>query len=258
MAEPPHVESPPPARGFAQSDQLGPRPRLLALVLVAIVHLGLLLIVLRGLGVAGVLPEPARSVLLATDIPLAAPSPTPSPSTPPATSRDEGREGMSARKARATQVVAPRPRVVMPPTVVAAAPAASTGNDSRSGASAGTEGTGGGAAGAGTGSGGAGNGAGGRFVATRPVKIAGDITSSRDYPREGRETRLGRSVVVMLSVGTDGRVAGCKIYRPSGDASADAVTCKLATERFRFRPALDQHGVPVESTFGWEQRWFAP
>ncbi|WP_225205332.1 TonB family protein [Novosphingobium huizhouense] len=246
---------------FADSDQLGRSPRLLALTLVAIVHLGLALIVVRGLGVAGMLPEPVRPMLVATDIPLAppAPAPTPTPSTPATASReDEGREGAAGRKARATQVVAPRARIVATPPPLAAAPVAGSGNDTRSGALAAGEGSGGGAAGTGTGSGGSGSGAGGRRVATRPVKVAGDITSARDYPREGRETRLGRSVVIMLTVGTDGRVAGCRIYRPSGDASADAVTCRLATERFRFRPALDQNGNPIEATFGWEQRWFAP
>lgn len=256
-AEPDSFSAP---NAFASADQLGRRPRAVAFALVVIVHFGLALIVLRGLSAAGLLPEPARSVLVATDVALVepAPSPTPTPSATPATSRQEqGREGAAARKARATQVVAPRPRLPVP-SLVNAAPAASIGNDTRSGASAVGDATGGGSAGAGTGSGGAGNGAGGRYVATRPVKVAGDITSARDYPREGRDARIGRSVVILLTVGTDGRVAGCRVYRPSGDPSADAITCKLATERFRFRPALDQNGVPVEATFGWEQRWFAP
>ena len=148
------------------------------------------------------------------------------------------------------------PRIVVP--AAPAGPAASTGSDTRSGASAAGAGTGGGTGGGGTGAGGAGNGDGGRALAQRAVKIAGDITSTRDYPPAGREQRLGRHVIVALDVGTDGRVAACHVHQPSGDPEADAITCRLAVQRFRFRPALDQAGMPIESIFGWEQRWFAP
>jgi len=48
------------------------------------------------------------------------------------------------------------------------------------------------------------------------------------------------------------------IHKPSPDAEADAITCRLARERFRFRPATDRAGNPIESEFGWQQRWFAP
>ena len=60
----------------------------------------------------------------------------------------------------------------------------------------------------------------------------------------------------MLTVGTDGHVRACRVHQPSGDADADVVTCKLAIERFRFKPALDANGEPVEATFGWQQSFF--
>jgi protein TonB len=125
----------------------------------------------------------------------------------------------------------------------------------RSGAAAAGEGTGGTVSGSGTGSGGTGTGLGGHYVATRPVKIAGDLVEG-DYPRAGRARRLGTAVIVLLTVGTDGRVTACRVHQPSGDPEADAVTCKLALERFRFNPALDRNGAPVESLFGWQQRFF--
>jgi protein TonB len=34
------------------------------------------------------------------------------------------------------------------------------------------------------------------------------------------------------------------------------ITCRLAEERFRFRPSLDNQGNPVEAMYGWRQRWF--
>ena len=94
--------------------------------------------------------------------------------------------------------------------------------------------------------------------AGKAVKIAGDINSARDYPPATREQRLGDYVIVALTVGTDGRVSNCRIHRPSKDPQSDQITCRLATERFRFRPATDAAGNPVESVYGWRQRWFAP
>jgi protein TonB len=96
----------------------------------------------------------------------------------------------------------------------------STGNQVVSGARETGEGTGAGGQGSGTGSGagGQGQGAGG---ASKPVKIAGDINSARDYPRATRDLRIGDYVIVALTVGTDGRVQDCRIHRPSRDAEAD-------------------------------------
>lgn len=242
---------------FADAAPLGSGQRAVAILFALAVHLALALLVLRGLGAPVVGNGAGDSPPDAFNVPLDPPPPAPEPTPTVSPSRQaEGAQGAAGRKARATQIVAPPSRVRTSP--VNAAPAASTGNDTRSGASAAGNGTGGGSAGSGTGSGGSGNGAGGRYVASGPIKIAGEITSARDYPREGRDSRLGRSVVIVLTVGVDGRVAGCRVHRSSGDAQADAVTCRLATQRFRFRPALDQTGAPIEAAYGWEQRWFAP
>ena len=109
-------------------------------------------------------------------------------------------------------------------------------------------------AGAGSGAGsGVGAGAGGGA----PVaKVAGDIQSARDYPRAGRDLRIGDYVIVAISVGTDGRPTACRIHRASRDAEADAITCRLAMERFHFRPATDGDGRPIAAVYGWRQAWF--
>ena len=137
-----------------------------------------------------------------------------------------------------------------PPVPGSGAEATAGSRDKGTGSGAGGQGMG-----TGAGSGGSGQGAGG---AARPVKIAGDINSARDYPKKSRELRLGDHVVVALTVGSDGRVSDCRIHRPSRDADADRITCKLAIERFRFRPATDAMGNPVESIYGWQQRWYDP
>lgn len=184
------------------------------------------------------------------DVPLDPPKPAPTPKTP----EPAGASGEEGRKAEAKATVA---RARVPARKVPAPPVASTGNDVRSGAAAQGQGTGGGGEGMDTGSGNSGNGSGGG-LARKAEKIAGDIRSTRDYPKDSQQERIGKRVVILLTVGTDGKVSGCKVWRASGVPDADAITCKLASERFRFRPATDAQGAPVESTYGWEQRWFAP
>ena len=105
---------------------------------------------------------------------------------------------------------------------------------------------------AGTGQGGAGDGQGG---GTKVRKIAGEINSARDYPIASRDLRINDYVIIVLTVSAEGRPTACQIHRPSHDAQADAITCRLALERFRFVPATGAAGQPVESQFGWQQKW---
>lgn len=222
---------------------------------VAVLHVGLVMAIVRAFGgmpalLERVLPDPVPTIY---DVPLDAPSP---PAPVETAAVPQGAAGAQGKRAVAKAIVAAPRRI--PGKLDNAARTASTGNSTQSGASAAGGGTGGGGAGNGTGSGGSGTGSGGRFVAKKAIKTAGDIKSTRDYSSTTRDARIGTSVIVALTVGTDGRVANCRIHKASGDPQADATTCRLATDRFRFRPALDQNGVPVESVFGWEQRWFAP
>jgi protein TonB len=237
-----------PAR-FADTPALSRRARGAVLAVIVLAHgvLGYALVRAFGgvqalAGAVGLGP-----VLTATVI-----AGTPPPSRAVHSHQDEGASGAAGKRARADQIVGRAHFDTPAPT---APPVAGSGSDTRSGAAAAGEGTGGTVSGSGTGSGGVGTGQGGQYVATRPVKIAGDLAEA-DYPRAGRARRLGTSVIVLLTVGTDGRVTACRVHQPSGDPDADAVTCRLALERFRFNPALDQNGAPVESLFGWQQRFF--
>jgi len=139
----------------------------------------------------------------------------------------------------------------------AAAPITGSGPETSAGASDAGQGTGAGGQGAGTGAGGEGSGQGGGGTGKGAEKIGGSI-SPGDYPAQSRDLRVGDFVVVALTVGTNGKVKACQIRRPSRDAEADRITCTLAVKRFRFRPATDARGKPVESLYGWAQRWFYP
>jgi protein TonB len=228
--------------------------RLRALVLVALLHALVFWVIVRGLaGGFGLPDEPSPSSMLRV---YALPATRQPPPPKPTKTRSAAAEAPPARHARATAVVAPKlsHRVA---SKVSAAPAASSGSAADSGAAAMGPGTGAGAAGQGTGSGDDGSGTGGG-IAQKAVKLAGEINSTRDYPPDPDGKRLGSNVIVALIVQADGRVGGCRIVRASVDPLADAATCRLAAQRFRFRPATDASGKPVQSIYGWRQSWFRP
>lgn len=188
--------------------------------------------------------EQAESILTVTvstpeDLPEASPAP------------DEGAAAPAGEKAKPRDVSAPPSKLPVKPTQVP--PVSGSGSENQSGASAGT-GIGGGGEGVGTGSGNSGSGQ-GNGGARKLEKIAGDINSARDYPVPpgGRQARFGTSVTIALTVNPEGRPIACRIAKSSPFPETDAITCRLAMERFRFRPATDRDGNPVTATYGWRQ-----
>ncbi|WP_031341539.1 TonB family protein [Novosphingobium lindaniclasticum] len=232
------------------------RTRAGMILLVAVLHFAALAVLIRaftpelGTRIVG-------SLTRAFDVPLASPPPSPTPDPAPAAApeRAQGAAGAPGKVAKPRETVVPRAVVAIKPTV--APPVAGSGEDRSSGARSDGAGAGAAGSGAGTGSGASGSGqGGGGGIAAKPVKIAGDINSARDYPRESRDLRLGAQVVIALRVGIEGRVKACRVVQASPDPEADRVTCRLAAERFRFKPARDAQGNAVEAEYGWRQRWF--
>lgn len=238
-------------------DLSAPRPvRVGAFLAVAILHLLALGALIRAFA-PDFATQAVERVVATFTVTISPPEPTPPPpaEVPAKAAAPAGQAGEAGKRATPREVLAPAPRIRI---AQKPAPAAtSTGSADTSGARDAGSGTGAGGTGSGTGAGGSGSGAGGGG-GTKAVKIAGDINSARDYPVASREARIGDHVIIWLTVGTDGRPAGCRVARPSRDAEANAITCRLAMERFRFRPATDASGQPVVSTYGWQQRWFYP
>lgn len=195
-----------------------------------------------------------RSVVSAFTVTVTtADEPVPPENTP---QPDEGAQGEAGERAVPKPVTAPTPRVpVKEDTPIPRA--SSTGSANTSGARDSGDGTGAAGSGFGTGSGRDGGGMGGVAV-SKPVHIAGEINSARDYPipEGGRSARRGSEVIVRMIVGVDGRARNCTVYRPSPFPEADQITCRLVEERLRFRPAQDARGNPVAAPFFWRQRWF--
>lgn len=229
------------------------RARIGFALVIAVLHLALLYGLMRAFapGFTQATINKALSVFTVT-VPPPEP-PLAKPVTRPDPAPDEGPAGNEGRKAVPREVAAPK--VLIPIRPVPVPPLAAAGPGNSAGAAEQGAGTGAGGDGNGPGSGRGGSGQGG--MAVRGVeKIAGDINSARDYPKATRDRRIGHSVTVILAVGTDGRATGCRISQPSPDAEADAITCRLASERFRFRPAMDAAGNAVPGKYAWRQRWF--
>jgi protein TonB len=222
------------------------KPRWGTLLLVGALHLLVLAGLMRAFAPAFTATVVERTASLVT-VTVRTPPPAPEP--------EEGAAAEQGRRAIPSEVVAPR---AGPAPTVPAPRAASTGTANDAGAGASGQGAGAGGEGSGVGSGRGGAGTGGVAV-TRPVKIAGDINDARDYPTPpgGRRVRIGHSVTIAMTVGTDGRASNCRIVSPSPDPVADRITCELAVSRFRFRPATDAAGNPVPATYGWRQSWFS-
>lgn len=183
----------------------------------------------------------------------------PEPAPPPPENRsepDEGAQGAPGREAVAKPVAAEVPQRRLKEDVVLPR-ASSNGTAIRSGGAASGEGTGAAGSGAGSGSGNAGSGRGGVAV-SKPVHISGSIDNARDFPVPpgGREARRGTQVIVRVTVTPEGRARDCAIVRPSADAEADRITCRLVETRLGFRPAMDANGNPVAVPFYWRQQWF--
>jgi len=193
-----------------------------------------------------VAPALLRTPGLATFDVRLAPPPPPPPETRPA--------GASAPPSRgATKAPSPPnpPRPLPSPTP--AQPAVDAGSQMASGAGAAAgSGAGRGGEGSGTGAGGAGTGNG--SAATPPVHIAGVLTDA-DYARSGVPRGASGTVLISFRVRSDGSVDRCATVRSSGYPQIDRATCRLVEQRFRFRPARDASGRPIDFTLRTDFTW---
>jgi protein TonB len=236
-----------------RADLSAPRRTKIGVILfVAAFHVLALLGLIRAFS-PGSITKAAETVLSTFTVTVTTPPPSP---PPPERAPDKaGAAGDVGKKANPSQVAAPQPRI---PIAQAPAPKApGSGSANVSGASNAGSGTGAGGAGSGPGAGAGGNGAGGGKP-TPLEKTAGDINSIRDFPKGSRDARIGKEVIVELDVAVSGRATACRVVAPSGVPDADAIVCRLAVERFRFKPRTDGMGNAQPGKFRWRQRWWDP
>ncbi len=183
------------------------------------------------------------------------------PATKAASPNEEGAAAPPNLHSEATPIVAPPPKIrleVSPPVLAAPLPTPRPGNDPTAGASpVKGPGTGSGGEGSGTGSGGSGTGTGGGGGGTRAQLERGRLFNE-DYPRRAMRAGAEGTVSVLFTVGTDGRVDGCRVTRSSGNADLDSTTCRLIEQRFRYKPATDAEGKPVPELMTKTYDWLLP
>lgn len=82
--------------------------------------------------------------------------------------------------------------------------------------------------------------------------------NANDYPaRALREEREGVTRF-SVQVNAEGRVSSCSVTGSSGHSDLDSTTCSLIQRRARFRPATDGNGRPVSDTWSSAVRWEIP
>ena len=165
-------------------------------------------------------------------------------------SAPEKEAGAAGKKAEPTPIVAPEPKIELPPkSPVPAAPVAGQGSAPSAGAAAAGPGTG--AGGDGSGLGGGGRGGAGFTPAQKVTKIP-----DNEYRRIKAMSGMRRgSVGLSVRVGPDGVPANCRIARSSGNPQVDALMCQLTLTWIRFRPARDPQGRAVAQDVTWYPDW---
>lgn len=217
-----------------------------AIVAVVAVHVALAAVILSGLNVRMVSAAVER--LKTFDIIQPPPPPPAPPPAAPKPAQMKKAAGAPAKKAEATPVVAPQPRIPVP-SPIPAAKIAGTGSASSSG---------GGTSGTGTGAGGYGNGpGGGGFGGYTPARRITRIPD-REYRRLASTGIVSGSVGVTVKVNTDGAVSNCRVARSSGDPSIDALMCELTLRYVRFDPARDPAGRAVAQDITFYPNWWKP
>lgn len=91
-----------------------------------------------------------------------------------------------------------------------------------------------------------------------PVKQIDGMINIYDYPREAKSAKEEGKVGGEFVVGADGAVKSCSVMESSGSASLDRGTCVLIVQRYRFKPAQDAAGNPVEEVRPFTVHWNLP
>lgn len=95
---------------------------------------------------------------------------------------------------------------------------------------------------------------------TRAIMPEGlhSVLSDDDYPKEAIRSEEEGTVTFRLEIGADGKPTDCAVTVSSGSAVLDATTCRIMTERPRFRPARDAKGRPTTDQVTSTVRWVLP
>lgn len=91
-----------------------------------------------------------------------------------------------------------------------------------------------------------------------PRGNAGRWVTTNDYPSRALREEQEGVTTVRLSVDSEGRVTGCTVTGSSGSSLLDDATCRNMERRARFNPATDGEGKPTSGSYSQSVRWQIP
>ncbi len=183
------------------------------------------------------------------------PLPKPPPPPPPPKSTAHAASGKSSpanTRAKAAEVIAAPQKIPLPvPVRAAVIPAVGSADHSGAAAIAGP-GSGAGGLGNGTGSGDAGDGEG---AGGSEIVWTGGRIKDADYPHELRSAPVEGTTSMDIVVSANGRPTACRVVGSSGSSLLDQTACRLALQRFHYRPATNRAGEPVTDHVIQDHEW---
>ena len=94
--------------------------------------------------------------------------------------------------------------------------------------------------------------------ALQPRGNPGSWATDADYPPSALRAEESGVTGFRLEVGPDGRVTNCTVTSSSGSGTLDDATCRLVTRRARFSPAEDASGNKIAATYSNRITWRIP
>lgn len=92
-------------------------------------------------------------------------------------------------------------------------------------------------------------------VKTGPKAALASYFSSDDYPRPAFRQEQEGTVVMVVLVNEQGRVADCTLVQTSGIAALDAQSCAIVQRRAKYIPAVGLDGKPARAVDTGKIRW---
>jgi len=91
-----------------------------------------------------------------------------------------------------------------------------------------------------------------------PANNAGTWITTQDYPSKPLSRGQQAFLSFRLIVDEKGKAKSCEILRLFGDSDFGNTACEALMRRAKFRPALDEFGKPVASSYQNRIRWSLP
>ncbi len=92
----------------------------------------------------------------------------------------------------------------------------------------------------------------------KPKNNPGSWATTNDYPTRALSQEREGTTTFRVTVGADGKVADCSVTGSSGHGDLDAATCSNVKRRARFEPAKDASGNPTTGSYSNRVTWRIP